>query len=341
MTPPSALFPHCGKKFSTLWKISRPRRDRSLNVGHWIWDIGHWILHLPRPCPLLPALLLLPLAAAPLRAALPAPPALPFPLPAAPDLRIRQTTTLTTPDQFVHVVHLSRPLAPYELDELSATLERLRWLPQIADPERALAALRHLQALAPTPELRQPFDATLQLIQEGTTSWTLSPIQLVYSPGEPPSLILSFPLPPADLPASPGGFTADLPLPLHDARFSQAVLQSGDGQLTRMETWLSHAPPDLFLAQAESSLVAAGWTPPAAATPPPVQSPTHEASRTRLLAMEAILKSSFRVYHRGSCQLTLFRAPSGSSDPAAPPHAYTFLHRTLLQWPLPPPQGTP
>ena len=57
--------------------------------------------------------------------------------------------------------------------------------------------------------------------------------------------------------------------------------------------------------------------------------------------MEAILKSTFRVYHRGASQLTLFRAPSGSPDPAAPPHAYTFLHRTLLQWPLPPPQGTP
>lgn len=228
-------------------------------------------------------LLLLLLATLPARspAALPEPPSLPFPLPAA-TLHIRQTTTLFAPGDYLHLAALDRPLTAYELDDLAATLARLGWSPGVASTGGEAATLRQLR----------------------------------------------------ELPATPGAFTADLPLPLHDARFSQAAIQADDTQLTRMETWLSHTPPELFLAQAEPVLIAAGWTPPVSAAPPPVHA-DNQLERARLSAMEITFRNVFRVYHRGSVQLTLFRAPADPSDPSSPPHAYTIIRRTLLQWPTP------
>ncbi|NLG34563.1 MAG: hypothetical protein GX548_04330 [Lentisphaerae bacterium] len=296
------FFPHHGKKVSTPWKILPPL-----------------------------AALFFGLLAARAPAALPEPPSLPFPLPAA-DLRIRQTTTLFAPGHYLHLAALDRPLAPYELDDLSSTLARLGWSPRLANSPRETAALRHLRALAPTPDLQRPFDASLHILQSGLKSWTLDPIQLLYTPGDNTTLGLSFPLPDDELPAAPGAFTADLPLPLHDARFSQAAIQADDAQLTRMETWLSHTPPELFLAQAEPFLVAAGWTPPVPAAPPSAH-PDNQPEHARLLAMETAFRNVFRVYHRGSAQLTLFHAPADPGEPGAPPHAYTLVRRTLLQWP--------
>lgn len=280
-------------------------------------------------------LLLLLLATLPARspAALPEPPSLPFPLPAA-TLHIRQTTTLFAPGDYLHLAALDRPLTAYELDDLAATLARLGWSPGVASTGGEAATLRQLRDLAPTLDLQRPFDASLQLLESGLKSWTLDPIQLIYTPGGNTTLGLSFPLPDNELPATPGAFTADLPLPLHDARFSQAAIQADDTQLTRMETWLSHTPPELFLAQAEPVLIAAGWTPPVSAAPPPVHA-DNQLERARLSAMEITFRNVFRVYHRGSVQLTLFRAPADPSDPSSPPHAYTIIRRTLLQWPTP------
>ena len=319
--PPPAPF---RRVFHTMEKLSRifPRNGKTFADFSTVWKI------------LAPALLL---AAAPVRAALPEPPPLPFPLPAA-DLLVRRSTTLYTPGQYLHVALLDRPLAGYELDDLSAALARLNWKPQVADSAREISALRDLQVLAPTPELRQPFDATLQLLQDGLKSWTLDAIQLLYTPGENASLCLTFPLPPDAIPSSAGSFTADLPLPLHDATFSQAAIQAEPAQITRMETWLSRTPPELFLSQAEPPLLAAGWLPPDPPAPPAVQ-PGSQSARAQVLFMEATLKSAFRVYHRGTSQLTVFRVPSDPSGPGAPPHAYPFVLRTLLQWPLPPTPG--
>jgi hypothetical protein len=51
-----AVFPHCGKLFSTPWKtaliqVGRSRRDRRAvsipafsSIGYWILDVGCWIL---------------------------------------------------------------------------------------------------------------------------------------------------------------------------------------------------------------------------------------------------------------------------------------------------------
>lgn len=270
-------------------------------------------------------------AAGSVRAALPEPPALPFPLPAA-DLQIRQTTTLFGPDQYLHLALLDRPLAGYELDGFSATLARRRWQSQVAATTRDLALLQNLRALAPSPEIRQPFTATLQLLGDGMKSWTLDEIQLLYTPGENASLCLSFPLPASARPAHAGTFTADLVLPLHDALFAQAAIQSDPSQTVRMETWRSRTPPDLFLDQAEPLLIAAGWTPPAPSVPPAVHPGNHSA-RARMLFLESILKNTFRVYHRGTSQLSILRTPDNDDAPGAPPHSYTFLLRTLHQWP--------
>ena len=271
----------------------------------------------------------------PVRAALPDPPPLPFPLPAT-NLRIRQTTTVFAPDNYLHLATLDRPLAAYEIDDLSATLTRLGWSLRLTHSAGEAAVLQQLRALAPTAELQQPFVAALQMLETGLQFWSLDTIQLIYTPGDNATLGISFPLTAADLPAHPGAFTADLPLPLHDALFSQAAIQADDQQITRMETWHSHTSAELFLNQTESLLIAAGWASPIPATPPPAH-PDQHAAVQRLLAKEQLLKNIFRVYHRGNAQLSLFHAPAASADFTAPPHAYTLVLRTLLQWPTTPP----
>ena len=298
-----AIFPHNGKLFSTLWKT------------------------------FFSTLFLLATIA---RAALPEPPELPFPLPTAADLTIHQTSTVTTPDQFLHVVALSRPLTDIELAEFSATLAQRNWKPQVNNSSRDLAAVQHLQTLAPTAQLQQPFDAVLQLLDSGMKSWTLDTIQLLYTPGQTTALALSFPLSTNAVPASAGTFTADLPLPLHDATFSQSSIQANPSQITRMEIWLSNTPPELFLPQAEPLLLAAGWTPPSPTIPPNVN-PDNQVSRDRLFFMETLMKNVFRVYHRNTSQLTLLHTPAHAETASAPTHSYTLILRTFLQWPPPNP----
>ena len=297
--PIGKSFPQCGKKFSTVWKT------------------------------FFPALVFLAAAA---RADLPGPPELPFPLPDAPGLAVRQTSTVTTPDQFLHVVELTRPLAAFELDEFSAMLARRNWKPQLDNSPAAAASLRRLQTLAPTAQLQQPFGALLQLLGEGVKSWSLDPIQLLYTPGENASLTLSFPLPSNAVPPRAGSFTADLPLPLDDAVFSQTALQAGSTQTTRMEIWLSNTPPELFLTQTEPLLLAAGWTPPSPSIPPGVN-PENQSARNRLLFMETLMKNVFRVYHRNASQLSILHTPAPADPPGGPSHSYTFILRTFLQWP--------
>ena len=51
--------------------------------------------------------------------------------------------------------------------------------------------------------------------------------------------------------------------------------------------------------------------------------------------MESILRRVYRVYHRGTSQLTVFHAPAGAAGPDGLPHAYTFMLRTLLEAPEP------
>ena len=140
------IFPHCGKYFSTLWKN------------------------------LVPAVLIGSGAIA--RAALPEPPDLPFPLPAA-DLAVRQTVTFYSTNEFLHAATLNRPLTGFELDDFSAALVARNWKPQVVDPARSIAILQNLQDLAPSSELQQPFTAAMQLIQEGLKSWSLDEIQLL------------------------------------------------------------------------------------------------------------------------------------------------------------------
>ncbi len=333
MTPPRRLFhsmenffeifPHNGKRALRARIAARqvptgrgPNVARSQHVST-LWKT------------FFPALFLLAAAA---RADLTAPPELPFPLPDAPGLAIRQTSTVTTPDQFLHVVEWTRPLEAHELDEFSAMLAARNWKPQLDNSPAAAASLQRLQALAPTAQLQQPFGALLQLLGSGVKSWSLDPIQLVYTPGETASLALSFPLPSNAVPPRAGTFTADLPLPLADAVFSQTALQASDTQTTRMETWLSNTPPELFLPQTESLLVAAGWTPPSPPIPPGVN-PENQASRARLLFMETLMKNVFRVYHRNASQFSILHTPAPSTDPGGPAHSYTFILRTFLQWP--------
>ena len=282
---------------------------------------------------LVPALLAGAGAAA--RAALPVPPELPFPLPAAPDLAVRQTATFYSTNEFLHVATLNRPLAGFELDEFAATLAGRGWQPQVVDPARGLAILANLQALAPSPELQQPFTAAMQLIQEGLKSWALGEIQLLYSPGENATLSLTFPLPADAVPAQIGAFTADLPLPLTEAVFSQAAIQAEDSQITRMESWLSPVPPEVFLPQAEQILVGAGWTPPDSPVLPSADSANRD-SRDRLALLEIFMKNAFRVYHRDTSQLTILHIPADPANPADAPHHYFLVHRTILQWPSPP-----
>ena len=273
------------------------------------------------------------LLAAPAPAALPGPPDLPFALPAA-GPHVRQTTTLYAPGEYAHIAVLDRPLAEYELDDFAAGLARGNWTPLVADAARGAAVLRQYEQLAPTPELRQPFDVAGQLLQGGLRAWTIEPVQLLYAPGENASLCITFPLPANDLPAGPGAFTADLPLPLPGARFDQAAIQAERAQITRMETWQSFAPPELVFDQAEPLLVAAGWTPLDAPAAPAAQV-ENAAARARVLAMESILRRVYRVYHRGTSQLTVFHAPAGAAGPDGLPHAYTFMLRTLLEAPEP------
>ncbi len=295
------IFPHCGKLFSTLWKN------------------------------LVPALLAGTVATA--RAALPEPPDLPFPLPAA-DLAVRQTATFYTTNEFLHVATLNRPLAGFELDDFSAALAGRNWTPQVVDPARSLAVLGNLQALAPSPDLQQPFIAAQQLIQEGLKSWTLDEIQLMYSPGENATLSLTFPLPSNAVPNQVGTFTADLPLPLNDAAFSQAAIQAEDSQITRMESWSSNETPDLFLPQAEQILIGAGWTPPDAPVLPSTN-PGNQDSRNRLALLEIFMKNAFRVYHREASQLTILHIPADPANPTGAAHNYILVLRTILQWPQP------
>ena len=264
------------------------------------------------------------------RAALPLPPTLPFPLP-SPTVRVRQTTTLFSPLQYLHLAALDRPLADFEIDDLSDSLRRLGWTPRLVGGPSQSDALRGLRDLAPSPDLRAPFDSALLLLQSGAKSWSLDPVQLVYSPGDNASLGISFPLPADSIPARPGAFAADLPLPLYDAVFSQAAIQADDLQITRTESWLSHSPPELFFSQAEPFLVAAGWIPPSSPNPPP-SNPENLAARAQILSVENMLKNAFRVYHRGSAQLSLLRLPADPSIPGAPPHSYSIVSRTVLQW---------
>ena len=294
-----SIFPHYGKNVSTLWKTY------------------------------ICALLFL---SPNIRAALPEPPELPFPLPAAADLGIRQTSTVYGPDQFVHVVEWNRPLTEVELDEFSALLAQRNWKPQVELTEHSLATLQRLQSLAPTTQLQQPFQAVLNLLGSGMKAWALPPIQLLYTPSEHPSLALSFPIPTNSIPASPGSFTTDLFLPLNDATFSQAVIQTDSTQITRMEVWLSNTPPELFLPQTEPLLLAAGWTPPSPTVPPGVN-PENQPSRDRLLFMETLMKNVFRVYHLNASQLTILHTPAQAGTPSSPTHSYTFILRTFLQWP--------
>ena len=152
MTPPRRLFhsmenffeifPHNGKNVSTLWKT------------------------------FFPALFLLAAAA---RADLTAPPELPFPLPDAPGLAIRQTSTVTTPDQFLHVVEWTRPLEAHELDEFSAMLAARNWKPQLDNSPAAAASLQRLQALAPTAQLQQPFGRVQAQAVSGLSGLTFVP----------------------------------------------------------------------------------------------------------------------------------------------------------------------
>ena len=278
--------------------------------------------------------ILLPLLlAAPAPAALPDPPELPFALPAG-GPRVRQTTTLYAPGEYAHIAVLDRPLAEYELDDFAAGLARGNWTPLVADAEHGAAVLRQYEQLAPAPELRQPFAVAGQLLAGGLRAWALEPVQLLYAPGENASLCLTFPLSSNDLPAGPGAFTADLPLPLPGARFDQAAIQAEDAQITRLETWQSHAPPELVFDQAEPLLVASGWTPLDAPAAPAAQ-PENSASRAKVLAMESILRHVYRVYHRGPAQLTVFHAPAGESGPDGLPHTYTYMLRTLRQCPEP------
>ena len=230
------------------------------------------------------------------------------------------------------MVELSRPLAAFELDEFSAMLARRNWKPQIDNSPSTAASLQRLQTLAPTAQLQQPFGALLQLLGSGVKSWSIDPVQLVYTPGENASLALSFPLPSNAVPARAGNFTADLPLPLADAVFSQTALQASDTQTTRMETWLSNTPPELFLPQTEPLLVAAGWTPPSPTLPPGVN-PENQAARARLLFMETLMKNVFRVYHRNASQLSILHTPAPADPPGGPAHSYTIILRTFLQWP--------
>ncbi len=274
--------------------------------------------------------------AAAARADLPAPPDLPFPLPAAADLSIRQTSTVTTPDQFLHVVELNRPWADFELKEFSSTLAQANWTEQLNSSEQHVAAIQRIQTLAPTAQLQQPFDAVVQLLGSGMKSWSLDTIQLVYTPSEHPSLALSFPLPSNALPTQVGSFTADLSLPLHDATFSQAAVQASPAQITRMEIWHSNTPPELFLPQTEPLLLAAGWTPPSPTVPPSVD-PENQASRERLFFMESMMKNVFRVYHRNASQLSMVHTPLHTDTSTAAIHSYTFILRTFLQWPAPTP----
>ena len=263
-------------------------------------------------------------------AALPLPPPLPFPLPSQ-TVRIRQTTTLFSPLHYLHLASLDRPLADFEIDDLSASLRRLGWSPRLVGGATQSDALRSLRDLAPSPDLRAPFDSALLLLESGAKSWSLDPVQLVYSPGENASLGISFPLPAASVPARPGTFAADLPLPLYDAVFSQAAIQADDFQITRTESWLSHSPPELFFSQAEPFLVAAGWTPPSPPNLPP-SNPQNVAARAQVLSVENMFKNAFRVYHRGSSQLSMLRLPADPSIPNAPPHSYSIVSRTVLQW---------
>ena len=53
--------------------------------------------------------------------------------------------------------------------------------------------------------------------------------------------------------------------------------------------------------------------------------------------MESLLNNLFRVYHRGTSQLTILHVPGDGETDAGPVQTYTFVLRTLLQWPLPPP----
>lgn len=278
--------------------------------------------------------ILLPLLlAGPARAALPEPPDLPYALPAA-GPHVRQTTTLYAPGEYAHIAVLDRPLAEYELDDFAAGLARGNWAPLVADAARGTAVLRQYEQLAPTPELQQPFAVAGELLQGGLRAWALAPVQLLYAPGENASLCLTFPLSATDLPAGPGAFTADLPLPLPAARFSQAAIQAESAQITRMETWESFAPPEQVFDQAEPLLVASGWTPLDSPAAPAAQA-ENAAVRARVLAMESILRHVYRVYHRGTSQLTVFHAPAGASGPEDRPHTYTYMLRTLLQAPEP------
>ena len=295
-------FPRRGKLFSTLWKTAVPA---------------------------------LGLCAAAAGAALPEPPALPFPLPAA-DLGVRQSSTVYAPDRYLHVAVLTRPFAEYELADFSAALAQRNWKAELADGARASAALEQLRALAPTSELQQPYDAALQLVRGGLQSWTLDAIQLLYAPGENAALCLTFPLPPDAGPAGPGAFTADLPLPLHDAAFVQAAIQAEAGEITRTETWTSQLPPELFLPQADQILAGVGWVPPVDAAPPAAD-PENRSVRAKVALMESLLNNLFRVYHRGTSQLTILHVPGDGETDAGPVQTYTFVLRTLLQWPLPPP----
>ena len=267
-------------------------------------------------------------------AALPDPPPLPFPLPAA-DLRPAQTTTLYSPDTFLHLAELNRPLSDADLAQFDSLLARRNWCPIASgDASAGRDLLDRLADLAPTPDVRQPFLAATALLQQGMRIWTLDPVQLVYAPGNPATLTISFPPAPDDAPATPGAFTADLPLPIHSPRFIQAVIQSNASQIIRIETWESPLPPGHVLNQAEPMLIAAGWTPPLSAIPD-TQHPEHRALRNRLRQMETQFQNLFRVYHRGTAQLSLLYIPEEPAAGAPPAHRYSLMLRTLLAWPPP------